>query len=106
LQWYIRLTEENHGLNKIILKEFQFVDSIFHMWCSYLGELHNKLLYPPNLHLGKLYDLVKEISFEARLNLCPQKGLLIQLEDKIMHYVIIVEKEILKANSKIIYRHV
>jgi len=50
-------------MNGIILKEFQFGDFISLMWCSYLGQLPNKMLQ--RLHLGKIFELVKEISFEA-----------------------------------------
>ena len=42
------MIEENQRLNGITPKVFQFVDFVFLTWCSYLGQLHNKLLNPSN----------------------------------------------------------
>jgi len=83
----------NHLLKGIVLKEFQFGDFIFLMWCSYLGELHNNVLYHIKCILENISELWKEVSFEDRLNLWPHEVLLVQLQGKMLSYVIIDGKE-------------
>jgi hypothetical protein len=61
MQLCIRLIEENHLLDGIILKEFQFGDFVFHMWCSYLGQVPNKVLYPTNCILENYTICSKKI---------------------------------------------
>jgi len=83
----------NYRLKEIVLNENQFGDFIFLMWCSCLVELHNNVLYHIKCILEKPPELCKEVSFEDRLNLWPHEVLLVQLQDKILRYVIIDGKE-------------
>ena len=83
----------NYLFKETVLKEFQFGDFIFLMWCSYLVELHNNVLYHIKCILENTSELCKEVSFEDRLNFWPHEVLLIQLQDKMLSSVVIDGKE-------------